>query len=534
MLLAEVARVSREVAEASARSAKTALLAGLFAAAPPQEVDLVIAYLAGRPPQGRIGVGWRLLSEPVPAAERPVLTVTATDDALSALAAVSGTGAQAARRALLVELLGAATAPEQEFLRRLIAGEVRQGALEALALEGVAAAAGVPAAALRRAVMHAGALPPVARAVLADGPGALDGFTVRVGRPVQPMLAHTAKSVAEAVRALGPCSVEEKLDGIRVQVHRSASGVRVYTRSLEEITGRLPEVTALAEGLPGGEFILDGEVIALGTDGRPVAFQEVASRVGSRLDVRAAHAALPLSPAFFDVLAADGRELLDLPLRERHAVLDRLVPEAARVRRLLVDAPAAVPAADVDVDAAGDVDGDVDGDGGPDGGLRAAEEFWEAALARGHEGVVVKALDSPYSAGRRGRLWLKVKPVHTLDLVVLAAEWGHGRRAGFLSNLHLGARAADGGFVMLGKTFKGLTDAMLRDQTRLLRELAVSDDGFTVRVRPEFVVEIAYDGLQRSTRYPAGVTLRFARVVRHRPDKTAAEADTVETVIASA
>ncbi|MFJ7158292.1 ATP-dependent DNA ligase [Streptomyces sp. NPDC101118] len=507
MLLADVARVSREVAATSARSRKKELLAGLFAATDADDAPLVIAYLAGRLPQGRPGVGWSTLRHPVPPAPEPTLTVRDVDAAVTALAAVSGAGAQAGRRRVVAELLGAATADEQPFLLRLLGGEVRQGALDALALEGVAVAAGVPADALRRAVMLDGSLPRVARAVLAGGADALAAFTLRVGVPVQPMLAHTAKSVAEALTALGPCSVEEKLDGIRVQVHRDGADVRVYTRSLDEITGRLPEVAALAAGLPGDRFILDGEVIALGPGGRPVAFQEVASRVGSRVDVAAARQALPLSPVFFDVLAADGRELLDLPVRERQAHLDALVPEPSRIRRLVVEDPAEQ--------------------------APAAEEFWAETLRRGHEGVVVKALDSAYTAGRRGRSWLKVKPVHTLDLVVLAAEWGHGRRTGLLSNLHLGARAADGGFVMLGKTFKGLTDEMLRWQTDRLRELAVEDSGFTVRVRPELVVEVAFDGLQRSTRYPAGVTLRFARVVRHRPDKTAAEADTVDTVLAT-
>ncbi|MFJ5547512.1 ATP-dependent DNA ligase [Streptomyces sp. NPDC093225] len=507
MQLADVARVSREVAGTSARSRKTALMAELFAATPAPDVDLVIAYLSGRLPQGRPGVGWTTLSRPVAPAAEPTLTVRAVDEAVTALAAVSGAGARAERRRILDELLCAATADEQPFLLRLLSGEVRQGALDALALEGVAAAAGVPAERLRRAVMLDGSLPRVARAVLAGGAPALDRFTLRVGRPVQPMLAHTAKSVAEALATLGPCSVEEKLDGIRVQVHRDGPEVRVYTRSLDDVTARLPEVVALAAGLPGDRFVLDGEVIALDPVGRPVPFQEVASRVGSRLDVAGARAALPLSPAFFDVLAVDGEELLDLPVRDRQVRLDALVPGTARVRRLVVADPVAQAA--------------------------AAEEFWAEALRRGHEGVVVKALDAPYTAGRRGRSWLKVKPVHTLDLVVLAAEWGHGRRTGLLSNLHLGARTADGGFVMLGKTFKGLTDEMLRWQTQRLRELAEDDGGYVVPVRPELVVEVAFDGLQRSSRYPAGVALRFARVVRHRPDKRAEDADTIETVLAT-
>ncbi|WP_406186583.1 ATP-dependent DNA ligase [Streptomyces sp. NBC_01006] len=505
MLLAEVARVSREVAETSARSRKTALLAEVFAAAPPEEAGLVVSYLSGRLPQGRPGIGWRTLGREVEPADGPTLTVTAVDAAVTELAAARGTGAQAERRRILDALLGAATGPEQRFLRSLLSGEVRQGALDAVALEGVAAAAGVPAAELRRAAMLDGSLPRVAAAVLADGAAALRGVTLRVGQPVQPMLANTAKSVAGALAALGPCAVEEKLDGIRVQVHRDGEDVRVYTRSLDDITGRLPEVAQLARALPGERFILDGEVIGQAPDGRPVPFQEVASRVGSRVDVEAARRTLPVVPYFFDVLAAGDAVLLDLPVRERYAALAALVPEESRVRRLVVE------------DAQGQA--------------AAAEEFWAETLRRGHEGVMVKALDSTYAAGRRGKHWLKVKPVHTLDLVVLAVERGHGRRTGLLSNLHLGARAADGSFAMLGKTFKGLTDEMLRWQTDRLGELAVEDDGFTVRVRPELVVEIAYDGLQRSPRYPAGVALRFARVLRHRPDKSADEADTVETVL---
>ncbi|MFE3886127.1 ATP-dependent DNA ligase [Streptomyces lydicus] len=507
MLLAALAQVSADVAATPARSRKIALLAGLFRAAAPQDVPVVIPYLAGRLPQGRIGVGRRVLREPVAAAERATLTVGDVDTALTGLARVSGAGAQNERRRLVRELLAAATREEQRFLVGLLTGEVRQGALDAIAVEGLAAATEVPAADVRRAVMLAGSLPDVARALLAEGPPALAGFRLTVGRPVGPMLAHSARTVAEAVDKLGACAVEEKLDGIRVQVHRHGPDVRIHTRTLDEVTDRLPEVTAVARELPADRFILDGEVIALDGEGRPLPFQRVAGRFGSRADVRAAQAALPLSPVFFDLLSVDGRDLLELPGEQRHAELARLVPERLRVRRQVVADPS---------DAAA---------------RAAAEDFWCRTLRRGHEGVVVKALDAPYSAGRRGAAWLKVKPVHTLDLVVLAAEWGHGRRTGKLSNLHLGARGPDGGFVMLGKTFKGLTDATLTWQTERLRELAVADDGRVVTVRPELVVEIAYDGLQTSTRYPAGVTLRFARVVRYREDKTAAEADTVETVL---
>jgi DNA ligase 1 len=403
-------------------------------------------------------------------------------------------------------LMGAATEDEQRFLFGLITGEVRQGALDAVAVEGLARATGAPPADVRRAVMLAGSLQTVAEALLTDGPPALDRFRLTVGRPVLPMLAHSASSVAEAVDKLGTCAVEEKLDGIRVQIHRDGDVVRLYTRTLDDITDRLPELTSAALELRGERFILDGEVIAFGEDGRPRSFQETAGRVGSRVDVTTAAEAVPVSPVLFDALSVDDRDLLDLPFAERHAELARLVPEPMRVRRTLVSGPQ---------------------------GLGAAEEFLAETLERGHEGVVVKSLDAPYSAGRRGASWLKVKPVHTLDLVVLAAEWGHGRRTGKLSNLHLGARTADGGFAMLGKTFKGMTDAMLTWQTGRLQELAVDSGGYVVTVRPELVVEIAYDGLQRSTRYPAGVTLRFARVVRYREDKRPEEADTVETLLAA-
>ncbi|MEU3202667.1 ATP-dependent DNA ligase [Streptomyces cyaneofuscatus] len=507
MLLAELAQVSLEVAATAARSRKVALLATLFRDAGPEDVPVVIPYLAGRLPQGRIGVGWRSLGDPVEPAAEPTLTVTGVDAELTALAAISGTGSQALRRDRLRALFAAATADEQHFLRALLTGEVRQGALDAVAADALAKAAEAPPADVRRAVMLAGSLQEVARTLLADGPGVLAGFRLTVGRPVQPMLAHTAASVTEAVDKLGPCAVEEKLDGIRVQVHRDGDRVRAYTRTLDDITDRLPELVTAVAALETGRFILDGEVIALGDDGRPRPFQETAARVGSRRDVAAAAAGVPVVPVFFDALSADGQDLLDLPFAERHAALARLVPEALRVRRALVPDPA-------DADA-----------------RRAAEAFLAETLERGHEGVVVKDLAAAYSAGRRGASWLKVKPVHTLDLVVLAAEWGSGRRTGKLSNLHLGARRPDGTFAMLGKTFKGLTDALLEWQTEKLRELATGEDGHIVTVRPELVVEIAYDGLQRSTRYPAGVTLRFARVLRYREDKTAQEADTVETVL---
>ncbi|MEU9168023.1 ATP-dependent DNA ligase [Streptomyces sp. NPDC048420] len=506
MLLARLAQVSQAVAATSARSKKIALLAELFREAEAEDVPIVIPYLAGRLPQGRLGVGWKVLSRPVEPAAEPTLTVREVNSRLAALGKVAGTGSQAERTRLVGELMGAATEVEQRFLFGLISGEVRQGALDAVATEGLAQATETPPADVRRAVMLAGSLQTVAEALLTDDPPALDRFRLTVGRPVLPMLAHSASSVAEAVEKLGVCAVEEKLDGIRVQIHRDGDVVRLYTRTLDDITDRLPELTAAALELRGTRFILDGEVIAFDADGRPRSFQETAGRVGSRADVTTAAEAVPVSPVFFDALSVDGHDLLDLPFAERHAELARLVPEPRRVRRTLVSGPE---------------------------DLGTAEQFLAETLARGHEGVVVKSLDAPYSAGRRGASWLKVKPVHTLDLVVLAAEWGHGRRTGKLSNLHLGARTADGGFAMLGKTFKGMTDAMLTWQTERLQELAVDSGGYVVTVRPELVVEIAYDGLQRSTRYPAGVTLRFARVVRYREDKRPEEADTVETLLAA-
>ncbi|MET9972480.1 ATP-dependent DNA ligase, partial [Streptomyces sp. NPDC006356] len=458
MLLTRLANVSQEIAATSARSRKTALLAELFRDAEPDDVPIVIPYLAGRLPQGRLGIGWKVLSRPVAPAAEPTLTVAEVDARLSELGKVSGSGSQAERARLVGELMGTATANEQRFLFGLITGEVRQGALDAVAVEGLAQATGAPSVDVRRAVMLAGSLQTVAEALLAEGPAALARFRLTVGRPVLPMLAHSASSVAEAVEKLDVCAVEEKLDGIRIQLHRDGDTVRIYTRTLDDITDRLPELTTTAMELRGERFILDGEVIAFDAAGRPRSFQETAGRVGSRVDVATAAKEVPVSPVFFDALSVDGHDLLDLPFAERHAELARLVPEPMRVRRTLVS--------------------------GPDG-LPEAEDFLAETLKRGHEGVVVKALDAPYSAGRRGASWLKVKPVHTLDLVVLAAEWGHGRRTGKLSNLHLGARTADGGFAMLGKTFKGMTDALLTWQTGRLQELAVETKGWGVTVRPE-------------------------------------------------
>ncbi|MBB4162226.1 MULTISPECIES: ATP-dependent DNA ligase [Streptomyces] len=508
MRLADIARASRDIGAASARTEKVALLAELFRAADPADAPVVIMYMAGRLPQRRIGVGWSSLKERREPAAEPRLGVREVDALLTRIAAVSGKGAQGERKRLLDELMGAATEEEQLFLVRLISGELRQGALDAVAVEGLASAAGAPVADVRQAVMLSGSPAAVAEVLLAEGPSALGRFRLTVGRPVLPMLAHTAKNVGEALARTGPCALEEKLDGIRIQVHRDGDDVRVFTRTLADITDRTPEVVSLVRTLPVRQVVLDGELLAFDERGRPRPFQETSGRTGSTLDVVGAQTAVPLSPVFFEVLYVDGEDLLAVPASERRALLDRLVPEAQRVRRLVVADPTAPEE------------------------RAAAEAFASEALERGQEGVVVKSLDAAYSAGRRGTSWLKVKPVHTLDLVVLGAEWGHGRRTGTLSNLHLGARAADGSFAMLGKTFKGLTDALLAWQTERLRKLVVTEEPWGVTVRPELVVEIAFDGVQRSTRYPAGVTLRFARVVRYRDDKLPADADTVESVTA--
>ena len=503
MLLVEVAAASEEVGTTSSRLAKTARLATLLGAAEPDEIPVVVSWLSGELPQRQIGVGWAALrSLPTPAGT-PSLTVGAVDAAFSEIKAISGKGSQTRRAQLLADLFGAGTDVEQVFLRRLLGGDLRQGALIGLMVDAVARAVGVPAADVRRAAMLGGDLPAVATAALTRGADALAEFRLQVGRPVGPMLAQTAASVGDALERLGGGAVfEAKLDGARVQIHRAGDDVSIYTRSLDDVTARLPEVVAATLALPVSTLIADGEAIALRPDGRPHKFQVTASRFGRSVDIEAARAAQPLSVFFFDVLHRDGVDLLDAPGEERAAVLAQIVPPDQRVDRLITSDPG------------------------------AAQKFLELTLAAGHEGLMAKSVTAPYEAGRRGAGWLKVKPVHTLDLVVLAVEWGSGRRTGKLSNIHLGALDPDtGGFVMLGKTFKGMTDAMLDWQTKRFQEIADGPtDGYVVRVRPEQVVEIAFDGIQGSTRYPGGMALRFARVVRYRDDKSPAEADTIGTV----
>jgi DNA ligase 1 len=502
MLLDEIARTSTDVAGTSSRLAKIARIADCLSHASPDEVAVAVAYLSGFLPQGTIGVGWAALREPpTPASPPPTLELLEVHEALSRIAAITGRGSQAARRGALAELFGRATEGEQRFLSGLLLGELRQGALEGVMVEAVAKAADIPVAQVRRAAMVTGDLGIVASAALTEGQEGLRRFGLTVLQPIQPMLAQTGDDLEDALARISPARIEWKLDGARLQVHRAGREVRAFTRNLADITDRVPEIVAVVSALEVEQIVLDGEAIALGPGGRPRPFQETMSRFGSRVKVDEARDATPLSSFFFDCLHLDGEDLIDRPAGERLEALEGRLPEALRVP--------SIEAEDATV----------------------AQSFLEDALAHGHEGVMVKSLDAPYEAGRRGAGWLKVKVAHTLDLVVLAAEWGHGRRQGKLSNLHLGARDPESdGFVMLGKTFKGMTDQMLAWQTEHLLGLETAREGHIVHVRPELVVEIAFDGVQASRRYPGGVALRFARVKGYRPDKRPDEADTIERV----
>jgi DNA ligase-1 len=494
VLFADLAATSLAVGATRSRKRKAELLGEALRALEPGEVEPGVAYLSGELRQRRTGVGWASLQElPAPAAE-PSLQVGDVDLALQRVSELSGPGSQAARRETIAGLFARATAYEQSFLRGLVSGEVRQGALAGVMADAVALATGIPRTIVDRATMLRGDARVVAEAALREGEEGLHRFRLQVGRPLGPMLASPSASLEEAMEKVGEGVVDWKLDGARIQIHRDGDEVAIFSRSLDDLTARLPEVVAAARALPARQAVLDGEAISLRAGGRPEPFQVTSSRIA---------AGTPgVTPVLFDILHLDGEDLLDAPLARRAEALAQAAPEALRVPRLVT--------AD----------------------LAAAQAHFDAALAAGHEGVVVKALDAPYAAGRRGASWLKVKPRHTLDLVVLAAEWGHGRRQGWLSNLHLGARAVDGdGFVMLGKTFKGLTDALLAWQTEKLEALAVEQRGHVVYVRPELVVEIAFDGVQTSPRYPGGVALRFARVLRYREDKTAAEADDLDAVL---
>ncbi|HVN40899.1 MAG TPA: ATP-dependent DNA ligase [Myxococcota bacterium] len=507
MRLSELVLTSATVAATRARGEKQAALAALLRRLAPDEVEIAIGFLEGAPRQGRIGIGWRALeaARAAPAASAASLSLRDVDLALDALAALRGPGSAARREEASKILFASATHAEQDFLTRLLLGELRQGALQGVLLEAVAKAAEIPAARLRAAAMRAGSLRAVAGAALASGAAGLTHFSLRLMTPLQPMLAQSADDVGDALARLGRAAFEWKLDGARVQIHRDGGEVRFFTRRGNDVTAAVPELVESALALPVRAAVFDGEAIALRADGRPHPFQVTMRRFGRRLDVEALRRDLPLSMQLFDCLHLDGADWLDRPAHERFDALATCVPERLRVARRVID------------------------------DVAEAEAFFESALAVGHEGLMAKSLDAPYEAGRRGAGWLKVKRAATLDLVVLAVEWGNGRRRGWLSNLHLGARdPVSGGFVMLGKTFKGLSDAMLAWQTEELQRLAVSQEGPIVTVRPELVVEVAFDGVQASPHYPGGVALRFARVKAHRPDKRPEEADTIDTVRAYA
>ncbi|MGI8947250.1 MAG: ATP-dependent DNA ligase [Ornithinimicrobium sp.] len=511
MPVARVIETSTAVAGTRSRTTKVAAIAQTLreSAQDPRQVEVVADYLAGVLPQRRVGVSWHSLRSLPDPARTSTLTVSEVDALLERLGQIAGTGSAAQRRALVVDLFGRTDADGQQWLRGLLTGEVRQGAGDGVLLQAIAQAAGVPDAEVRRAVMLAGHAGPVARAALsAPGPQAaqeaLAQVRLQVGRPLRPMLAGSAPDVASALEGSGEVAVDAKLDGIRVQAHLWVEGeqrhVRLFTRTLEDITDRLPEVVEALAGVGATTAVLDGEVIAVRPDGRPQPIQVTGARTASTADPARLREEVPLTTYLFDLLHLDGTDLVDAPARERWERLREVAPDLL-VDRLVTDDPV------------------------------AAQGFFDDLVAAGQEGVVVKALDVPYAAGRRGAGWVKVKPRQSLDLVVIAVEWGSGRRQGWLSNIHLAARdETTGELVMLGKTFKGMTDEILAWQTRRFLELETHREGYVVHVRPEQVVEVAIDGVQRSRRYPGGVALRFARVLRYRDDKPVAEIDTLHAV----
>ena len=507
MHLSEVVTASSVVASTSSRGKKIELLADVLRRLASNDIAIAIGFFTGWPRQGKLGIGWATLdaARPPNAAEEATLTLAEVDQTFTALKSVKGSNSAAQRRRLLGDLMARATSAEQQFLFALGVGEVRQGALEGVMTEAVAKAANLPADRVRRAAMFAGDLGAVAEAVLAEGEAGLAHWSLQLFRPVQPMLADSAPNVGEALKEFGDgvaAALEWKLDGARIQVHKLGDRVAVYTRSLNDVTRAVPEVTEAVRAFPADELILDGEVIALDAAERPLPFQVTMRRFGRRLDVDALRGQLPVAPFFFDILRFDGEDLLDQQLHQRLTRLDAIVPASMRVPRTVT--------ADVE----------------------EAKRFEATALERGHEGLMAKSLSAPYAAGRRGSAWLKVKTARTLDLVVLAVEWGSGRRKGWLSNIHLGARdPVNGGFVMLGKTFKGMTDETLEWQTKELLARETRRDGHVVHVRPELVVEVAFNEVQRSPHYPGGVALRFARIKGYRHDKRAEEADTIEAVL---
>ena len=504
MTLAEIVETSARVGLSPGRLAKIGTLAGCLRAAPADEVGIAVRYLAGSVRQQRLGIGGSALGRvrrSSPPRQVPALTLPQVDAALEEIAGTSGVRSGAERLRLLGELFARSSAAEQDFLARLIVGELRQGAVEGLMVEAIAKAAEIPVGTVRRAVMVTGDLAAVAETALAGGGAGLGQFAIELFQPVRPMLAGAALDTDEALAEIREAAFEFKLDGARVQVHKAGTDVRVFSRRLNDVTASVPDVVEVVRAMPVSEAILDGEALSFRADGQPRPFQVTMRRFGRKLDVAAATATLPLRPLFFDCLWRDGEDLTLAPAHERTATLSATLPPELIVPRTVTAVPA------------------------------IAQAFFTDALTAGHEGVVAKSLEGVYAAGARGRSWLKIKQAMTLDLVVLAAEWGHGRRRGWLSNLHLGARDPEnGGFVMLGKTFKGMTDDMLRWQTERLLQLEVARDASTVYVRPELVVEVAFAEIQQSPRYPGGLALRFARLKRYRLDKQASDSDVIATV----
>jgi DNA ligase-1 len=493
--LADLVATSAALTATSSRKAKVLALSDLLRALESHEIAVAVAFLTGVPRQGRIGVGWARVSALQGHAAAPSVSIGDLDAALTRLEACVGPGSEARRTELIDELGDAMTEAEAAFVRALLTGELRQGALAGLMTDAVAAAAEVPVALVRRAAMLSGDLPTTAWRALSGGSTALEEVRLAVGVGIQPMLASTATDVADALSTTGPASVEWKLDGVRIQAHRSGDEVHLYTRNLNDVTDRMPSVVAELRALPVRAVVLDGEVMGVSEEGLPEAFQDSASTFGRR----SGPGPVTLDASWFDILHLDGRDLIDEPLDARLAAMGTIAG-LSRIPAVQTEDP------------------------------EVAQHLLDEALATGQEGAMVKSLASPYAAGRRGKAWRKIKPVHTLDLVVIGVEWGSGRRRGLLSNLHLGALGPDGAPVMVGKTFKGLTDELLLWQTQRFLELETHRDGHVVFVRPEQLVEIALDGAQVSTRYPGGVALRFARVRRYRDDKPLEEADTLDAV----
>ena len=505
MLLNEIVRTSELVAHTRSRLEKISYLEDCLRRVDRDEVEIGVNYLSGKLPQGRIGIGSAMIRAiyPVAAVENPTLSLRRVNEIFERIANLSGQGSNVERRRLLAMLLANSTPREQNFLTRLVFGELRQGALDGVMIEAVAKAAGIPLTDIRRAVFVTGDLALVARTAITEGAGGLYRFGIQLFRPVKPMLAQSAENISDALNRMGMVALEYKLDGARVQVHKKQDEVRVYTRNLNDVTEAVPEIVEKIRQTAPSDMILDGEALAFRDDGIPHSFQITMRRFGRKTNVAEMCRKLPLSVLFFDCLYLEGEDLADQPGSERFTVLTAALPTELLIPRCVT------------------------------GDLEKAEGFLNEALKKGHEGVMAKALDSSYEAGNRGSSWLKVKPAYTLDLVVLAADWGYGRRQGWLSNLHLGALdPASGKFVMLGKTFKGMTDQMLIWQTKKLQELAVASDAYTVYVRPTLVVEVAFNEVQTSAKYPGGLALRFARVKRYRPDKKPEEADTIDTICA--